>query len=58
MTEDNGDPGDGEDRDGGTNFVPCLAPTGELETPARNDTPLQYPGKTFAVTGPWERGWL
>ena len=19
---------------------------------------LQYPGETFAITGPWERGWL
>jgi uncharacterized protein len=19
---------------------------------------LQYPGKTFAITGPWDQGWL
>jgi uncharacterized protein len=85
--------GDGEDRDGGTNFLRCLAPTGELVTFARNDTPLnlhkyddeapkgatgrsewsgacyspdgkwlfvhiQIPGKTYAITGPWENGWL
>lgn len=85
--------GDGEDVDGGTNFLRCLTPAGHIETFARNDTPmdlhfwddevpagsigrsewsgatyspdgrwlfvhLQYPGKTYAITGPWERGWL
>jgi uncharacterized protein len=84
--------GDGEDEAGGDNYIRVLAPTGKLETVARNDTPLdlhrweegpkgamgrsewsgacyspdgkwlfvhlQYPGKTFAITGPWEKGWL
>ena len=84
--------GDGEDVNGGTNFLRCLTPHGRIETFARNDTPLdlhkwedepkgwigrsewsgavyspdgrwlfvhlQYPGKTFAITGPWEKGWL
>ena len=84
--------GDGEDINGGTNFLRCLTPAGRIETFARNDTPLdlhkwedtpqgwigrsewsgacyspdgrwlfvhlQYPGKTFAITGPWEKGWL
>jgi uncharacterized protein len=84
--------GDGEDVDGGTNFLRCLTPAGDIVTFARNDTPLdlhkwedgkkgaigrsewsgacyspdgrwlfvhiQYPGKTFAITGPWEQGWL
>ncbi len=83
--------GDGGDP-GGDNYIRVLAPTGKLETVARNDTPLdlhrweegkkgtfgrsewsgavyspdgqwlfvhiQYPGKTYAITGPWERGWL
>ena len=77
---------------GGDNFIRLLAPTGKLETVARNDTPMdlvqwdegdpgtygrsewsgavyspdgqwlfvhiQYPGKTFAINGPWDRGWL
>ena len=84
--------GDGEDINGGTNFLRCLTPARRIETFARNDTPLdlhkwedapkgwigrsewsgacyspdgrwlfvhlQYPGKTFAITGPWEKGWL
>ncbi|HEY2716314.1 MAG TPA: alkaline phosphatase PhoX [Solirubrobacterales bacterium] len=84
--------GDGEDEAGGDNCIRVLSPAGELETFARNDTPLdlhrweeapkgtigrsersgatyspdgrwlfahlQYPGRTFAITGPWERGWL
>ena len=84
--------GDGEDRDGGTNFLRVLTPAGRIETFARNDSPLnlhrweegekgtfgrsewsgasyspdgrwlfvhlQIPGETFAITGPWERGWL
>lgn len=84
--------GDGEDVNGGTNYLRCLTPAGNIETFARNDTPLdlhrwedapkgwvgrsewsgatyspngrwlfvhlQYPGKTFAFTGPWEKGWL
>jgi secreted PhoX family phosphatase len=87
-----GEDGDGEDVDGGTNFIRCLTPAGEIATFARNDTPLdlhrwedeakgwtgrsewsgctyspdgqwlfvhlQYPGKTFAITGPWDQGWL
>ncbi len=84
--------GDGEDVNGGTNYIRCLTPAGKIETFARNDTPLdlhywedtpdgwvgrseysgatyspdgrwlfvniQYPGTTYAITGPWERGWL
>ena len=84
--------GDGEDVNGGTNYIRCLTPAGQIETFARNDTPLdlhrwedtpkgwigrseysgatyspdgrwlfvniQYPGTTFAITGPWEKGWL
>jgi uncharacterized protein len=84
--------GDGEDVDGGDNYLRYLTPAGRLETFARNDTPLnlhrwedgpkgaigrsewsgstyspdgkwlfvhlQYPGKTFAITGPWQKGWL
>jgi len=87
-----GERGDGEDRDGGDNYLRYLTPAGKLETFARNDTPLnlhrwedgpkgaigrsewsgatyspdgrwlfvhlQYPGKTFAITGPWQKGWL
>ncbi|HEY6890714.1 MAG TPA: alkaline phosphatase PhoX [Solirubrobacter sp.] len=85
--------GDGEDVNGGTNFLRVLTPKGTLETFARNDTALdlhewddeakkgsigrsewsgacyspdgkwlfvhiQIPGKTFAITGPWDNGWL
>jgi secreted PhoX family phosphatase len=84
--------GDGEDVNGGTNFLRCLTPAGEIVTFARVDAPLdlhrwedgpkgaigrselsgacyspdgrwlfvhlQYPGKTFAITGPWDQGWL
>ncbi len=85
--------GDGEDVNGGTNFLRCLTPAGRIETFARCDAPLdlhqwddeaplgaigrsewsgacyspdgrwlfvhlQYPGKTYAITGPWEKGWL
>jgi secreted PhoX family phosphatase len=84
--------GDGEDVNGGANFLRCLTPAGELVTFARVDAPLdlhrwedgpkgaigrselsgacyspdgqwlfvhlQYPGKTFAITGPWDQGWL
>ena len=85
--------GDGEDVNGGTNYLRCLTPAGHIETFARNDQPmdlhqwdneaplgaigrsewsgatyspdgrwlfvhLQYPGKTYAITGPWEKGWL
>ncbi len=84
--------GDGEDLDGGTNYIRCLAPDGKLETFAKNITPLdlheyegeakgefgvsewtgakyspdgkwlfvhiQIPGKTFAITGPWYKGWM
>ena len=83
--------GNGEDEAGGDNYLRVLSPAGELETFARNDTPLdlhrweenkpgvmgrseysgstyspdgkwlfvhiQYPGRTFAITGPWEKGW-
>jgi secreted PhoX family phosphatase len=84
--------GDGEDLDGGTNFLRCLTPKGTIETFARNRTPLdlhrwegekkglvgrsewsgacyspdgkwlfvhiQIPGVTYAITGPWDKGWL
>jgi secreted PhoX family phosphatase len=84
--------GDGEDLDGGTNFLRCLTPKGTIETFARNETPLdlhrwegekkgeigrsewsgacyspdgkwlfvhiQIPGVTYAITGPWQKGWL
>lgn len=88
-----GEDGDGEDVDGGTNFLRYLTPDGRLETFARNDqrlrlhdyddelpkraigrsewsgccyspdgrwlfVHLQYPGETFAITGPWEKGWM
>jgi secreted PhoX family phosphatase len=88
-----GEDGDGEDIDGGTNYLRYLTPEGKLETFARNDQPmklhdyddeapkqavgrsewsgpcyspdgqwlfvhLQYPGETFAITGPWEKGWM
>jgi secreted PhoX family phosphatase len=87
-----GEDGDGEDVDGGTNFLRCLTPAGTIATFARNDTPLdlhkwedakpgvvgrsewsgvcyspdgrwlfvhlQYPGETFAITGPWDKGWV
>ena len=32
--------GDGEDVNGGTNYLRCLTPAGNIETFARNDTPL------------------
>jgi uncharacterized protein len=85
--------GDGEDVDGGTNYLRCLTPEGRIETFARVDAHLhlrryddeaprgavgrselsgvsyspdgrwlffavQYPGRSYAVTGPWELGWL
>jgi secreted PhoX family phosphatase len=99
--------GDGEDVDGGDNYLRGLTPTGKLFDFAKNlqriniknelpsrlypfekrywDRPadpkmavgasefsgatfsgdgrwlfvnLQYPGETYAITGPWERGWL
>ncbi len=88
-----GEGGDGEDRNGGTNYLRGLTPAGDIVTFMRNATPLdlnsyddenpkgwvgrsewsgccyspdgqwlfvgiQYPGETYAITGPWEQGWL
>jgi secreted PhoX family phosphatase len=98
--------GDGEDVDGGDNFLRGVTPTGKLFDFAKNTQKmpvhdhlathiapfekrywqrrdvseytgasefsgatyspdgrwlfvnLQYPGETFAITGPWEKGWL
>jgi uncharacterized protein len=100
--------GDGEDIDGGDNWIRGLDPDGKLFDFAKNTTPLalhrniaadllpevnkrrfnkppkpgqgvgasefagagfspdghwlfvnvQYPGETYAITGPWQRGWL
>ena len=84
--------GDGEDLDGGTNYIRCLNPDGKLTTFAKNVTPLdlhhyegedkgtfgvseytgasyspdgkwlfvhiQIPGQSFAITGPWQKGWM
>ncbi len=86
--------GDGNERDGGDNYIRILSPAGKIQTFARNDAPLDLhefdpeefkkkgpigrsewsglcysprgdwmfvsisnPGKTYAITGPWERGW-
>ena len=86
-----GEDGDGEERDGGNNFMRVLTPAGRIETFARCDRPLnlhrweggpknaygrsewsgvcyspngkwlfahlQYPGESYAITGPWHKGW-
>lgn len=50
---------------GGDNFIRVLTPAGTIETIARYGPDgkwlfvhIQYPGKAFAITGPWEKGWL
>lgn len=86
--------GDGNEVDGGDNYIRILNPQGRIEPFARNDAPLDLhayddedfpkpgpigrsewsglcyspdgkwmfvsisnPGKSYAITGPWERGW-